>query len=33
MDEQAFPPRTPPGLLLRLGRRAIQALFGLRLPR
>jgi uncharacterized protein (DUF362 family) len=33
MDEQAFPPRTPPGLALRLGRRAIQALFGLRLPR
>jgi len=33
MDEQAFPPREPPGLLLRAGRRAVQALFGLRLPR
>lgn len=33
MDEQAFPPIEPPGLCLRLGRRAIQTLFGLRLPR
>jgi uncharacterized protein (DUF362 family) len=33
MDEQAFPPVEPPGLLLRAGRRAVQTLFGLRLPR
>ena len=33
MDEEAFPPVTPPGLLLRLGRGAIQASFGLRHPR
>jgi len=33
MDEEAFPPVTPPGSLLRLGRWAIQASFGLRHPR
>jgi uncharacterized protein (DUF362 family) len=33
MDEAAFPPITPPGLLLRLGRRAIQTCLGLRHPR
>jgi uncharacterized protein (DUF362 family) len=33
MDEEAFPPVTPPGVLLRLGRRAIQASFGLKHPR
>ena len=33
MDEEAFPPVTPPGPLLRLGRWAIQASFGLRHPR
>ena len=30
MDEAAFPPVTPPGPLLRLGRRAIQTFLGLR---
>jgi uncharacterized protein (DUF362 family) len=33
MDEAAFPPVAPPGLLVRTGRRAVRALFGLRLPR
>lgn len=33
MDEAAFPPIRPPGRLLRLGRRAMQRCFGLRLPR
>ena len=33
MDEEAFPPFTPPGVLLRHARGAIQASFGLRHPR
>jgi hypothetical protein len=33
MDEEAFPPVTPPGMLLRLGRGAVQTAFGLRHPR
>ena len=33
MDEHAFPPIRAPGRALRLGRRAIQRVFGLRLPR
>ena len=33
MDEQAFPPASPPGLALRAGRRVLQSVLGLRLPR
>jgi hypothetical protein len=33
MDEEAFPPSRPEGRLLRLGRRALRRLLGLRHPR
>jgi len=33
MDEEAFPPVTPPSLGLRVGRKLLQASLGLRFPR
>jgi len=33
MDEEAFPPVTPPSLALRVGRKLLQASLGLRFPR